>query len=58
MPAVKTDDRTQDDPAPAPRPYEPPRIAWEEDWDVRANLASACAKASGASLACNADPSS
>jgi hypothetical protein len=39
-------------------PYERPQIAWEEDWDVRANLASACGKQAGTTLECNADPSS
>ncbi len=27
-----------------PRPYEPPAIEWEEQIDVKANLASACEK--------------
>jgi hypothetical protein len=55
---MKPDAPAQEDSRPASRPYEPPRIAWEEDWDVRANLASACAKQSGTSLDCNASPSS
>jgi hypothetical protein len=42
----------------APLPYEPPAIAWEEDWDVRANLASACAKQGGSTPECNVDPAS
>ena len=41
-----------------PSPYEPPGIAWEEDWDVRANLASACAKQNGSTSDCNMDPAS
>ncbi len=39
-------------------PYEPPGIAWEEDWDVRGNLASACAKQNGTTSDCNVDPAS
>lgn len=31
--------------------YEPPGIAWEEDVDVRVNLAAACAKATSVSCA-------
>ncbi len=31
--------------------YEPPGIAWEEDVDVRVNLAAACAKVNSVSCA-------
>jgi hypothetical protein len=39
------------------RVYEPPGIQWEETIDVKANLASACAKTSTDAL-CSADPMS
>jgi len=58
MNQARSDEPRRDDVSAEPRSYEPPRIAWEEDWDVRANLASACAKQSGTSLECNADPTS
>ena len=40
------------------RAYSPPRVEWEEEFDVVANLASACAKVALQNLACNVAPSS
>lgn len=38
--------------------YSAPAIEWEEQFDVVANLASACAKVALQNLACNVSPSS
>ena len=40
-----------DEPKEPQADYEPPGIAWEEDVDVRVNLAAACAKANAFSCA-------
>jgi hypothetical protein len=50
----KTDHRPQPNPEPRP-PYQPPAVAWEEEWDIRANLAAACAKSSGGGEGCEMD---
>ncbi len=54
------DPEPQSEPAsPSPRrPYEPPAVVWQEEWDVRANLAAACAKRTGDSDGCNLDNAS
>jgi hypothetical protein len=39
-------------------PYEPPGISWEEPFEMKANLASACDKIGGQSFECNAAPAS
>jgi hypothetical protein len=47
-------------PAPAEgrRPYAPPGIDWQEDFESSANLASACGKIDGQSFQCNTSPAS
>jgi hypothetical protein len=56
--AHKTDHQPERDAAETRQPYQPPAVAWQEDWDVRANLAAACAKRGGDSTECNMDPAS
>jgi hypothetical protein len=55
---IESDEPPEDAPSESLRPYEPPAIAWQEGWDVRANLASACAKRSGDGDPCPLDVSS
>jgi hypothetical protein len=40
------------------RPYAPPAIDWQEDFESSANLASACGKIDGQSFQCNTSPAS
>ncbi len=42
----------------APHTYEAPAVAWEESFEARANLASACGKAGGSGEPCDSFPSS
>lgn len=44
-------------PAEAPARYEAPAIAWEDPFDLGANLASACGKIASDEL-CSSDPAS
>lgn len=39
-------------------PYEPPGISWEEPFEMKANLVSACDKISGQSFECDQAPAS
>jgi hypothetical protein len=53
--AHKTDHQPERDAAAPRQPYQPPAVAWQEEWDVRANLAAACAKSSGGGEGCEMD---
>jgi hypothetical protein len=40
------------------KPYEKPGLAWTEQTEIPANLASACSKFGGAGEPCDSDPGS
>jgi hypothetical protein len=51
-------DETLDRPAEIRKPYEKPGLAWIQQTEIPANLASACSKFGGQGEPCDSDPGS